>query len=151
MVRRKPFYQGNVPVFQIPSQEIYIFLTFPSHLNNHRWLFSCYALTIMGNTQGLSELFNRLIAIAGSCKVLILMRVMNIFKESVHSNQSSPYHCSIYKPFFCRTIHCFRETKETSLVLCILCLMSLSTQKWTIFEDWRTELATALCPFNSIF
>lgn len=151
MMSRKPFYQGNIPVYQTPSQELYTFLTFPSHLQNHCWLFSCYAPTAMGNTQGLSELFNRLIAIAGSCKVLILMKVTNIFNVHVYSNQSSPFHCNIYTPFFCR-IPCFRETKETSLVLCILCSMSLSIQKLTNFEDQRTELVTALrCPFSSIF
>lgn len=119
------------------------FLTFPSHLKNHRWLFSCYTPTAMGNIQGLSELLNRLIAIADSSKVLILMKVINIFKGSVHSNQSSPYHCDIYMPFFCRRIPCFRETKETSLVFCILCSMSLAIQKTD--NIWRLKNWTSYC------
>lgn len=144
-------------VYQMSSQEICICPIFPSHLQTTG---SC--LAAMGNTQGLSELFNMLIAIAGSCKELISMKVINIFKVSRHSNhlllnsskllKSSPDHCNMYMPFFCRRIPCFWETKETSLVLCILCSINLTIQKLTIFEDWRTELATALrYPFSSIF
>ena len=152
------------------SQDIYVVHTFPSHLQNQRQLFSRYAITSTGNTQCISELVNRFIPTAGSWRVLSLMKIINILKVIVcPSNEllpicylilskilkSSPDHHCIYMPLFCgRITPRFIETKETSLVLCILScsIKPLPMQKLTNFEDWRTAVATALMyPFISIF
>lgn len=82
MVRRTPFYQGNTPVSTRCHHSRFMFLSLFHPI--FKTTGSC--LAAMGNTQGLSELFNRLVAISGSCKVLILMKVINILKVSVHSN-----------------------------------------------------------------
>lgn len=127
---------------------------FPSHLQNQRQLFSHYAVTSIRAIQCFSELVNRFIPTTGSCRALNLMKTINILKTIVClSNEllpicylilskilkSSPDHCCIYMPLFHRTNPCFIETKETSLVLCILSLSCSinppSVQKLTVFKD----------------
>lgn len=143
-MRRKPFYQGNIPVSTRCHHRRFIFVSLFHPI--FKTTGSCLAATLLRLWEILRASLNYLMgsfAIAGSCKVLILMKVINILKMSAHSNHLLLDSLETLKiiswplqflPLFCR-IPCFRETKETALVLCILRPVSLTIQKPVIFEE----------------
>jgi len=87
------------------SQETCVVHTFPFRLQNQRQLLSRYTVISIGNTLCISEFVNRVIPTAGSCRVLSLMKIINVLKVTVWPIRylilskllkSSPDHRCIY-------------------------------------------------------